>query len=266
MENTTLLIHTHSDYSYLWPIINDYIKNISMNKIFAYDKIPDNSVLPSNFTSYIQYDVSLNFSKRLVPILNQIDYKYILLVYDVDLIINLDENALRIYMNIIDENNIERCSTAVFNGSEQLHKENYSICNLNRPLKSLSNHYIPADCSPVIWNKNSFIKMLELFPNETYSSLELNKNVINYHKQKVKCYGIQYTSNINILYCKGATTCNVFSFLHITLKGKIMKPFEVYMDYKQIFLDIISKYNLNIDEIGTKNYQYVIDSFHALKI
>ena len=52
--NYTILIHTHSDYSYLWPIINDYTKKYKFKKVLAYDKIPENICLPDCFDKYIQ--------------------------------------------------------------------------------------------------------------------------------------------------------------------------------------------------------------------
>ena len=117
-------------------------------------------------------------------------------------------------------------------------------------MKSRSNHFVPADCTSVIWNRNSLIDILKLFPNKSYSSLELDTNIINYCKTKIKCYGIQYTPNLQILYNRGLTYCDKLSFLHITTKGKFLKPVSVYADYAQQLTYIIQKYNLDIDKIG----------------
>lgn len=35
--NYTILLHTHLSYSYLWPIINDYMKKYTFKKILTYD-------------------------------------------------------------------------------------------------------------------------------------------------------------------------------------------------------------------------------------
>ena len=59
--NYTILIHTHSSYSYLWPVINDYIKKYNFKKVLAYDSIPENAILPDNFDDYIQYNASQMF-------------------------------------------------------------------------------------------------------------------------------------------------------------------------------------------------------------
>lgn len=251
--NYTILLHTHSSYSYLWPIINDYMKKYTFKKVLAYDNIPENSKLPGSFDKYIKYDGSQIFSTRLVPILEQLNEEYIFLVYDVDIVINIDKNALETYIDIMKEHNIDRLCSAVFNGKSQLHKNGYALCNLNLPLISPSNHFVPADCSSTIWNRNSFIEFLKNFPDKTYGSLELDNDVISYCKSKILCYGIQYTPNLQILYNRGLTCSNKLSFLHITTKGKFMKPFSTYADYEIHLNTIIKKYNIDVDKIGCTN-------------
>lgn len=246
--NYTILLHTHSDYSYLWPIINDYFKKYNFKKILTYDKIPVNTVsLPDCFDKYIQYDGSKKFSERLIPVLEEIEEEFVFLIYDVDIVINIDEQALNTYIEIVKEHNIDRVCCALFNGNGQVYKNELALCNLNLPLKSPSNHFVPADCTSVIWKRNSFINFLKLFPNETYSSMELDTNVVNYCKTKIKCYGIQYTPNLQILYNRGLTYCDKLSFLHITTKGKLLYPLKCYYSYENILKEIISKYNLKLE-------------------
>ena len=262
--NYTILLHTHSSYSYLWPVINDYIKKYNFKKVLAYDSIPENAILPDNFDHYIQYNASQMFSTRLVPILQQIQEEYVFLIYDVDIVINIDKNALETYIDIMKENNIDRLCSAVFNGKSQLHKNGYAVCNLNLPLISPSNHFVPADCSSTIWNRNSFIEFVKEFPDKTYGSLELDNDVINYCKSKILCYGIQYTPNLQILYNRGLTCSDKLSFLHITTKGKFMKPSSTYADYEMHFNTIIKKYNLDIDKIGCTNASLSCFNYHKI--
>lgn len=266
MTKISLLIHTHSDYSYLWRVIQDYTKDIKINKILAYNTTSDIDQLPSCFNQYISYNANTNFARRIVKILEQLDDDYIFLVYDVDIIINFDLNVLQKYIEIIEENNIERVNSSLFNGASQIHKDGYALCDLNKPLKCKSNHFVPIDCAPVIWKRESFTKLLKLFPNESYASLELNKDVINYCKKNVKCYGIQYTPNLQIKYNRGLTMCHLFQFLHITTKGRFLKPFSVYMDYEKILHQIVKKYNIDMDKIGYSDALHVFRSFSKLKI
>jgi hypothetical protein len=243
----TILLHTHSSYSYLWPIINDYMKKYKFKKVLAYDRIPDNTILPDCFDKYIQYNGSEKFSGRLIPVLKELEEEFVFLIYDVDIVINIDEKALKNYIEIMNENNIDRVCCALFNGNGQIHKNEIALCNLNLPLKSRTNHFIPADCTSVIWKRISLIEMLKQFPNETYASLELNNDVINYCKTQIKCYGIQYTPNLQILYNRGLTYGDKLSFLHITTKGSLLTPLKCYHSYENILKDIITKYNLKLN-------------------
>ena len=249
--NYTVLIHTHSDYSYLWPIINDYIKKYNFTKILAYNNIPENTILPDCFDRYIQYDDTQKFTGRLCNILEQIEEEFVFLIYDVDIIINIDEGALENYINIMRDNQIDRLNIAVFDGTEYIQKNNYAICNLNKNLRQPSNHFTPIDCNPTIWNKKTCIDFLKKFPNETYNSFDLNDQIISYCKTNMKCYGIQLTPNLKILYNRGLTYCDKISLLHITVKGKFLVPFQCYADYQNDLIKIINNYKLDINQIGT---------------
>jgi hypothetical protein len=248
--NVCLLIKTNSVYSYLWPIIEDYIKDIKLYKVLAYNEVPENKNLPKHFHSYIKYDQNLNFSRRLLQVIPKINFDYILFVSDVDIIINLNVTALYNYVKIMEENNIDRVHTAVFDGYNIKNRGQYSLCNLNQNLKQNTNHFYPYDCGSAIWNKNKFIQFLNVFIEEGYSSLELSNNVQNYCKTNLSCFGIQLTKNTNIKYNRGLTYTNDFSFLHITTKGKFLKPIQVYGDYERELKDIIKKYNLDVENIG----------------
>ena len=264
-HNVILLIHTHSSYSYLWPIIQNHIATVDLYKILAHNS-KNIDLVPNNFDEYIYYDDSINYARRMTNILKQINSEYVFLVYDVDIMVYFDIHAFNNYFHLIYNNNIDRLCCATFNGRDQINYNGYSICNLNKPLLSLSNHFVPADCSPVIWKKVAFIQLLEYFPNESYASLELNKNVITYCKNNVTCYGIQYTSNVNIKYVRGLTYNDKLGFLHITTKGKFTMPDTVYMDMKDLFLNILQKYNLDVNKIGYHESSHVLRSFKRLVI
>jgi hypothetical protein len=253
--NYTVLIHSHSDYSYLWPIINDHIKCCNFKKVFAYDKIPENAVLPDFFDKYIKYDSSLLFTSRLVPVLEELKEDFVFIIYDVDIIINIDEEALQNYITIMDENNIDRVNIAVFDGVDTKYckNKNFALCNLNSHLKQKSNHFVPIDCNPCIWNRLSFINLLKLFPNRKYNSFDVDERVINYCKNNIKCFGVQYTPNLRILYNRGLTYCDKLSFLHITVSGKFLVPFRAYYDYENALNKIVSKYGLDVNKIGTSH-------------
>ena len=241
-----LVIKTNSAYSYIWPIIEDYTKSIQIHKVLAYDVTLDRVPLPKHFNEYICYEQTNTYSQRLLDIMMKIDFDYVVFVPDIDIIINLDLNALNIYVDIMKKNMIDRVHLSAFDGYEQIHKHAYALCNLNNHLKQRPNHFIPIDSGPVLWKKTSFVELLHKFPNETYNSLELNVLVQNYCKQYLKCYGIQVTPRITIKYHYGRTYSSDLDFLHLTVKGNFLKPFYVYYDYEKELNHIIEKYKLDM--------------------
>lgn len=192
------------------------------------------------------YDDTLKYTGRWLNILEEINTDYIVIIHDVDILLYFDINIFNIYYSLVLENKIDRLSLSIFNPNSKLSKYidniEYAICNLNDIKKT--NHYVPYDVSPSVWNKNSFIKLCSIFPNETYASSELNINLQNYCKKTLKCYGISYTSNIQIQYCRGLVYSTYFKFLHITTNGKLLLPYDVYMDTKDDLIKILEKYNI----------------------
>lgn len=250
-----LVVFSHSDYSFLWSVIEDYIKKIpQLNPVFVCNKNNLNNK-PEGFCKYIEYDDRLCYAQRwIVDILPHIESKYILVVHDVAVILNCNVNKINNIVNIIDKHNIDRCCMIVFDGIEIIHDNDIYLCNLNNHVKSLI--YTPYDVSPAIWNKSSYLKLWNMFPNETYRNSELNSNLQKYCRT-LKCYGLQKT-NDKIYYCLSRPYYELFKVLHITTKGEITFPIEVYMDTIQEFKEIVGKYNLNNKIKINPNYGYVL--------
>lgn len=254
----SIIIFSHSDYSYLWNIIEDYIIYLKdLDPIFVSNST--NIIKPKGFNKYIEYDENQCYSQRWINILQNIDIDYILIIHDVNIIINCDIDKIKILFDIINNNNIDRCSLNVFEGTEII-DDLIQLTNLNT-IKN-SNTFVPYDLCPSIWKKNSFLNMWINFPDETYSSSELNNNLQNYCRN-LKCYGLNKTKD-KIYYCLGRPYYDFFKILHLTTKGEITYPKEVYMDTIDDFIIIFTKYNL-INKIKiNENYGFVINNFIPL--
>ena len=112
----SLIIFSHSDYSYLWEIIQDYISEFKeLNPIFI-SNINNSIQKPYGFTKYIEYNESDCYAQRWINILDNIDSEYILIVHDVQIIVNCDIDKIKTLFYDISYNNIDRCSLNVFNG------------------------------------------------------------------------------------------------------------------------------------------------------
>ena len=239
MDDLTLVIKTHSDYSYLWPIIDDYIENIKLKKLLFHNKTEN---LPKNFDQYIEYDDKKIYMERLNHLTDSVKEDYILLIHDIDIIINLDENLLERYFLFMKEEKVDCLNLHISVGKEILEKEDLVICNLKFPNKS--NHASPYDVSPSVWKKVSLKKMTENFSYLSYRDGENDKNLQNFIREHISYFCIDKKSNININYCRNLCFSKEFNFLHITTQGKFTYPVSVYMDNEKKFLEIKEKYNL----------------------
>lgn len=252
-----LIIFSHSDYSYLWDIIAEHIIPMKdLNPIFV-SNVTD-KIKPDGFIRYIEYDEKMCYAKRWLSILPCIDEKYILVVHDVQIILNCDIFKIEKLVELLEKNDIDRCTLHVFNGEEIIENENIQICNLKH---AVGLTYTPYDLSPTIWKKTSFYKLFSEFPNETYHSSECSKDLQEYCKKNLKCYGLQNTGE-KIYYCLGRPFLNIFKVLYITIKGEICFPIEVYMDMKDDLILLINKYRLfNKIPINT-NYGFILQYFN----
>lgn len=256
----SLIIFSNSEYSYLWPLIEETIsKIIFSNKVFVsdYSDIPN----PKGFDQYITYDLNNCYAKRwTLDILPKISTEFIIVVHDVQLIINFDNTFICNLLEILKNNNIDRCSLNLFNGCEIIEENSIKICNLNN---AKGNTFTPYDLCPTIWNIKSFNKLFKTFSEETYTGSELNPNLQNYCANNFKCFGIQKTEK-KILYCLGRPYSEHFKVLHITLKKEITYPIEVYMDMKDDFLYFFSKYELNKFVKINTNYSFILNGFKKI--
>lgn len=255
----SLVIFSNSEYSFLWPVIQESISKINLKKIFVCDV--NNLDKPKGFDKYIYYNINDYYAKRWTnDILPNIESNYIILVHDVQIIVNIDEEFILKNLQIMSDFSIDRCSLNVFNGSSIIEKYGVSLCNLNN---ANGNTLTPYDVCPAIWNKNSLNILFDTFPNETYRTSELNENLQVFCKNNFKCFGQQKTCN-KIIYCLGRPYLNEFKILHITIKNELLEPLDVYMDMKNDFLYYLNKYELNKYIKTNKNYSFILNNFKQI--
>ena len=254
----SLVIFSHTDYSYLWPIIEECMQPLlsALNPIFVCNKTEMSK--PTGFVKYIEYDQTRCYAQRWTrDVLPHIDSKYILVVHDVSIIVNCGTEQIRKIFQLMMENNIDRCSLNVFNGNDIIENYGIKLCNLN---SARGNTFTPYDVCPAIWKTESFKLLFESFPNETYRTSELNQSLQSFCSKNFKCFGLQKTSE-RIYYCLGRPYLIFFKILHITIQGEITFPPKVYMDMQSEFLYFFKKYKLSEKIKINNNYQFVLNNF-----
>ena len=256
----SLVIFSHTDYSYLWPIIEECMQPLSaLNPIFVCNKTEMRK--PTGFVKYIEYDETTSYAKRWTNnVLPHIDSKYILVVHDVSIIVNCVTEPIYKIFQLMLENNIDRCSLNVFNGNNVIEKYGIKLCNLN---SARGNTLTPYDVCPAIWKTASFKLLLESFPDETYKTSELNESLQSFCTKKFNCFGLQKTSE-KIYYCSGRPYLIFFKILHLTIKGELTFPPEVYMDMQTNFAYFFEKYKLSEKIKINNNYQFVLNNFRCI--
>lgn len=255
----SLIIFSNSEYSFIWPIIEESISKLNLKKVFVCDI--NELEKPKGFDKYITYDMNNCYAKRwTIDIIPNIDTNYILVVHDVQIIVNMDEEFILKNLQLMSEHSIDRCSLNVFNGVNIIENYNIKLCDLN---SSQGNTMVPYDVCPAIWNKNSLNILFEKFPNETYRTSELNESLQNFCRNNFKCYGQQKTSD-KIFYCLGRPYLNNFKILHITIKKEILNPIVVYMDMKEEFIYYSNKYKLYDFVQTNSNYGFILKNFKEI--
>ena len=151
-----LLIFSHSDYYYLWPIIEETIEPLfKLNPIFISNKTSIEK--PIGFTQYIEYDDYECYAKRWIHILPQIKSRYILVVHDINIIIACDIDKIQTLCDIATVYNIDRCSLNVFQSSTSIDiDDDLQICDLDAH-DIQAKTFVPYDVCSALWNKNSFL-------------------------------------------------------------------------------------------------------------
>ena len=178
-----LLIFSHSQYNYLWPILEETVEPLfKLNPIFISNKTSIEK--PKGFIQYIEYNDLDCYAKRWIHILSQIKSSYILVVHDTNIIISCDINKIQKLFDTISQYNIDRCSLNIFNSSTYIEiDDDLHICDLNsHDIKALT--IIPYDLCSAIWKTESFLELWIQFQEETYSNSELNPSLQLYCKNK----------------------------------------------------------------------------------
>lgn len=252
----SLVIFSNSEYSFLWPIIEESISQIFFYKIFVCDENDLNK--PNGFDQYIYYRQNNNYTKRWTQdILPKIASDYILVVHDIQVIVNCEANFFLKIVEIMNQESIDRCSMNVFKGTEIIQKNGITLCSLNN---AVGNTCTPFDLCPAIWNKNSLNSLFNTFCEETYAGCESSKPLQEFCKTNLKCFGLQST-NAKKYYCLGRPNLNEYKTLYITTKKEIVFPFEAYMDMKEIFFYYANKYKLHDFVKINSNYNFILTGF-----
>lgn len=236
----SFLFYTHSDYSDLWEVLRDTMSKLIPIKYKRLVAVNANSLSqPEGFDVILTYDDSLNYSDKVLSLINQITTEYVVFIHDNDLMMSFSDTIFVELLSTIKTHSIDRCMFGIIgrnNGSIQ--SPYYNLVNTN---STKSSHFAtPYDVSPSIWRTQAFKDALAVVSNTSYRDIE-ESAIQTYCKEKLNVYGFANDENKRAYYVIGRPFSEPFQFLHMFVRGKCYEPY-VYMEQEQNFKQIIMKY------------------------
>ena len=236
----SFLFYTHNDYGDLWDVLKDTTSKLIPNNYRRLVAVNANSsTQPVGFDNILTYDDSLEYSDKVLSLINQITTEYVVFIHDNDLMMSFSDKIFVELLSTIKTHTIDRCMFGVIgrnNGSIQ--STYFNLVNTN---STESSHFaIPYDVSPSIWRTQAFKEAMAVIPNTSYRDIEQSA-IQMYCKEKLNVYGFASDENKRAYYTIGRPFSEPFQFLHMFVRGKCYEPY-VYMEQEENFKHIVMKY------------------------
>lgn len=238
----TQIVYSHSSYSDILQVQNDYFKNINGQKYLFIDKIEENIIY--NFDKIFFYNDNLNYSKRILQCLKEanIEEEFVIFHLDINIVIKQNEQKINDLINIMQINSIDRldfCTYKFLESEKNISYKDYLLINNND-----INYHI-YNVGTAIYKLNKYINFLEKF-DYSYRSIEVIPEVQEYTKNNFNAYYLNYKNqkNINTGYY-GMT--DILIYIHITHAGHLMPIDNNNLDenLQEEYNTIVNKYKFN---------------------
>jgi hypothetical protein len=238
--DTTFLFYTHSDYDDLWEVLKDITSTLIPNKYKRLVAVNANAPnQPAGFDDILTYDDSLNYSDKVLSLINHITTEYVVFVHDNDLMMSFSDKIFTELVSTIKTHTIDRCIFGIIgrnNGTIQ--HPNFNLVNSK---STETPHFCtPYDVGPSIWKVEAFKDALAIVPNTSYRDIE-GSEIQTYCTNHLNVYGFANDDTKPAYYVIGRPFSEPFQFLHMFVRGKMYEPY-VYMDQEANFVHLKNKY------------------------
>jgi hypothetical protein len=244
------VIYGHTDYLDILNIQTDYLQNQSNVTLFLNYNTLDLDNLYLKYDKVIFYDDTKPYASRLSMAIDQLDCKYFLFMHDIDILLNADNSILESFLPLMDEKSIDRIDlkhTGDIDGMEILDFGLKGSCMVKQ---TNPGNYI-YNVNPSIWKKESFIEILNTFPDKTYRNIE-DRDVQNFSSK----FNVYKLHSEYYKLCGYFNCLDFFIFLHISHSGKLLpltEDFQTvygqsYEDASFEYTNIVNKYNLRLSK------------------
>lgn len=238
--DVTFLFYSHSDYSDLWEVLKDTTSKLIPNKYKRLVAVNGNSSTePAGFDNILTYDDSLNYSDKVLSLINQITTEYVAFIHDNDLMTSFSDDIFKDLLAIIKANSIDRCIFGIIgHNNGTIHHTHFNLVDSKN---TKTPHFrIPYDVGPSVWRVQAFKNALTVVPNTSYRDIE-DSAIQNYCTEHLNIYGFANDNAKRPYYVIGRPFPEPFQFLHMFVRGKMYESY-VYMEQEENFKHIVTKY------------------------
>jgi len=238
-----ILLHTHSDYSDIWPIMLKRIETYGPN----YDLyiLCNTHITDFDKEKTVYYDTKTPYAHRIyLATFALAKYDYILLMRDSDILVGpTDFNMLESIENTVIKYKID---------SLRLNNSGVDDTDLNNHIENdcyfinKNSNYL-FSLYPTIWNKVSLQELMFNFKDYKYYDMECEA-INQFCKKYINCFVYNETSKLRQYNERYA---HIIKFIHILQHGK-----WTYVHDPQYVLDIQKEFNIDLTKRGFHNSSY----------
>lgn len=255
------VVYSHTDFLDVLRVQTDYIKSRGNITLLINSNSLDVSDLYDSYDNVIFYEDTNSYATKLLTSINQITLDTFLFLHDNDILLNVDNTILESLVSLVDDGVADRIDlkhTPVVGDSLVKVVEDgvwSDIPHSDVPSNSFclvpqndTGQYI-YNVNPCIWRKDSFVDLLNNFPEKTYRNIE-GLDVQTFCKK----FNVYKLNSVNILECGYFKCLPLFTFLHIThfarlllLNDNYVTEFgQSYVDVSDEYVKIVNKYKLKL--------------------
>jgi hypothetical protein len=202
----TLVCYSHTDYTDILRIQTAFLDVLPCKTILFINRPP---TIPTKFDQMVFYNESLNYSKRVLQCLQQIDDEYILFFHDMDIVTQCSIPQLTRCIEFMKSKEIDRVDLQYSDLIQE------SAIPFENVMLTKSTCYI-YNVNPSLWKRSVFLNIMERF-DKSYRDIE-NQETQTYC-ESFSVYKLWSPKKIHAGYFH---VTDLFVFLHITHGGRML--------------------------------------------
>ena len=203
------VIYSHSSFADILELQEERLQKLLIDYAVIID---DEFDYKGGASEVITYRNDEPFATRLYNSMKKLKDNYILLMHEVDLIISADLSFLESATRLMEENQIDKIDLQQcppHHAPQVLSRISESVC-IGRSLYPHDKYVY--NVQPTLWKRESLIKALESYRDETYRSIEYS-TIQQLCSENLKCYRTVATEPLSLGYF---SSIKEFVFLHLT--------------------------------------------------